>query len=613
MATDEASLVWCGPDPVPRNLGNEFGRVIQLSSFPNNKNVKLKIENICSKLAQDLEPIAVDLLEVASYVYCADQAVTRGGKTWPQNGKRWVRRFKFNIPVRCPEIWKNESVTDCLQDTLGFLSDDHYNFEFRSLDKDIPRDTYFDFDEGKPWFKADSVLLFSGGLDSLTGAVSELSHSNRKVALVSHRPAPQIYSRQKQLVNRLASTPKDRSRILHVPVWVNKEPGLTKDANQRSRSFLYLALGAAVARMLGVDSLKFYENGIVSVNLPISGQVVGGRASRSTHPKVLNRFQKFLSLLYQTNFSVENPFLWKTKSDVVSSLIELDGQELIPLSCSCSHTRRITKVHTHCGVCSQCIERRIATIFNGVEKNDPAYSYGTDLFTGSLNEKLDRSMVISYIEHASILEQAKGGEFFERFPEALRILDYIGMLTSKAAQALFDLHQRHGKQVGEVLEKQIRLHAHEIRTGNLQGNSLLSTFVGDGADGKRKPADGMKFPTPEGVDWSEVTLEIISNDSARVRVRDIVRVYTALDMGFRDKRKRDLPNRQWDTLMRFAHGSGALSWASPRAHPKMSKSVEYLGKSLKQFFGIYSSPFRRYSKRQGWVTRFTLKDYRGSM
>ncbi len=613
MATDEASLVWCGPDPIPRSLGNQFGRVIQLSTFPHNKNVKLKLENICSRLAQDLEPIAVDLLEVASYVYCADQAVTRGGRTWPQNGRGWVRRFKFNIPVRCVEIWRNERVTECLRETLGFLSDDHYNFEFRSLHKDIPRDAYFDFDEGQPWFKADSVLLFSGGLDSLTGAVSELSHSDRNVALVSHRPAPQIDSRQKQLVAQLVSSAQDKASILHVPIWVNKHLGITKDANQRSRSFLYLALGAAVARMLHIDEIKFYENGIVSINLPISEQVIGGRASRSTHPKVLNGFQRLLSMIYERKFRIENPFLWKTKSDVVSSLLELDGQQLISSTCSCSHTRQFTKTHTHCGVCSQCIERRIATVFNGVEDYDPAYSYRTDLFTGSLAEKLDRSMVISYIEHARILEQAKDGEFFERFPEALRVLDCLGVATSKAAQALFDLHKRHGKQVGEVLESQIKKHAHEIRTGMLEGSSLLAAHIGKRAVAKDAPTNGSRFPTPEGADWGDVVIEIVSDIAAKITVSSTTKSYTAFEMGLKDKRTPDEPTKQWKLLVLLAQNQGELKWTSKRTATGAQKRVQELRRSLRRFFGIPGPPISNYSKKTGYQTLFRIIDQRGQM
>ena len=48
--------------------------------------------------------------------------------------------------------------------------------------------------------------------------------------------------------------------------------------------------GAVTARLFGLDRITFFENGIVSLNLPPLAQVVGARATRTTHPQVLGRF-----------------------------------------------------------------------------------------------------------------------------------------------------------------------------------------------------------------------------------------------------------------------------------------------------------------------------------
>lgn len=48
--------------------------------------------------------------------------------------------------------------------------------------------------------------------------------------------------------------------------------------------FLYAALA------VGRDSLRVYENGVVGLNLPLVGQLVGSRASRTTHPRSLDRW-----------------------------------------------------------------------------------------------------------------------------------------------------------------------------------------------------------------------------------------------------------------------------------------------------------------------------------
>ena len=59
---------------------------------------------------------------------------------------------------------------------------------------------------------------------------------------------------------------------------------------------------------------------MTSLNLPVSPQVLGGRASRTTHPKVLDAFERLFRELFQPEFVVDNPFQWMTKADVLSEL-----------------------------------------------------------------------------------------------------------------------------------------------------------------------------------------------------------------------------------------------------------------------------------------------------
>ena len=113
--------------------------------------------------------------------------------------------------------------------------------------------------------------MFSGGIDSLGGAVQAIVTNNRRVALVSHRSNAKIYSRQKQLAAELGQLSGGKGP-LHVPVWVHHHGISGHDYTQRSRSFLYATLALAVARAFGLERIHFYENGVVSLNLPISEQ-----------------------------------------------------------------------------------------------------------------------------------------------------------------------------------------------------------------------------------------------------------------------------------------------------------------------------------------------------
>ena len=45
-------------------------------------------------------------------------------------GSAWRREFRFVIPVRNPDHWRQEPIADVLREALCFLSDDEYALEF---------------------------------------------------------------------------------------------------------------------------------------------------------------------------------------------------------------------------------------------------------------------------------------------------------------------------------------------------------------------------------------------------------------------------------------------------------------------------------------------------
>jgi hypothetical protein len=125
--------------------------------------------------------------------------------------------------------------------------------------------------------------MFSGGLDSLAGAVEQAAKGN-PLLLISHHAAPQIHKRQKDLLSALMGA-YPQVPIRRIGVWVNRSGGLrSAEYTQRTRSLLFWALGLAVGTSIGAGGVRFFENGVVSLNLPIDVQVVGTRASRTTNP-----------------------------------------------------------------------------------------------------------------------------------------------------------------------------------------------------------------------------------------------------------------------------------------------------------------------------------------
>jgi hypothetical protein len=451
--------------------------LVKLRLWGQHQNVNLTILDVQQAILKALPSCFLDLIDIATYVYVADQAVRRGGDGVQDFGENWRRNFFFRIPVRNPDVWNSDPVHKQLVTTLSFLSEDEYQFEFELLAKEHPFENYLKFD-GTPFDGiVEEVVMFSGGIDSLGGAVEEAITGKRKVLLVNHRSSDKLVPRHDHLLDLLRSH-AGTAKPLHFPVKINKAKHLSREYTQRTRSFLYASLGATFATMIGLNRLRFYENGIVSLNLPPSPQVIGARATRTTHPQVLNGFSQLFSSLAGRAFTVENTFLWKTKTEVVRLIGDAGCGNLLKFSTSCTHTWEMTKQHTHCGICSQCIDRRFAVLAASQEANDPGEAYRVDLLIGERKKTKEhevdpRIMLAAYLETTNEIERMSASQFFSGFGEASRILRHIGGNADVAAMQVFDLHRRHAKHVTGVIEQGIAKYKTEIRKRALPTTCLL--------------------------------------------------------------------------------------------------------------------------------------------
>jgi hypothetical protein len=281
-----------------------------------------------------------------------------------------------------------------------------------------------------------------------------------------------IAAKQRDLDAALAEHCKGAAPF-HVPVWVNKDKPFGREHTQRTRSFLYASIGATVASMFGLPRLLFFENGITSLNFPISEQLIGARASRTTHPQVINGFSKLFTALRGSPFGVENPFLWNTKTELVNLIGEAGCADLIRKSASCSHTIEFTTEHPHCGRCSQCVDRRFATLASKYANDDPADLYGVDLLTGERKTPEEKTMVEAYVATNLAITQLSETGFFMRFGEAGRVLKHVGGTADEASTKILGLHRRHAQEVAGVVEQAHRTHARGLQSGDLPDSCLV--------------------------------------------------------------------------------------------------------------------------------------------
>jgi hypothetical protein len=468
-----------GIEPDPSDPCCKGRRLVRLSAHGDSPNVHIVLQDLAKVFLKHLSPRLEDLLEIAAYVFAADCATPRTG-AWSdgESAEPWEREFQFVIPVRDLEFWSKSEVTNLLIEALTFLSDDAFRFEFRELDRSKVKQRYLEFGQDEDWafYKPKRVTMFSGGLDSLAGAV-ETASKGENLVLVSHRPVSTQSRRQTDLFANLQNA-FPSAKMIHVPVWINKDKDKGKEHSQRTRSFLYSALGAVVSHSIQADGLQFFENGVVSLNFPVADEVIGARASRTTHPWALHLFERLYRQVLEREFVVDNPFLFKSKTEVVQLIADNGQAPLIRSTCSCAHQGFFqSKTQWHCGTCSQCIDRRVAILAGNLENNEDSHDYVIDVFTGPRKDGYAKNMAVNYARHATELLRMAPEQMAAKFNAHLtRAVRHLPK-RSVAAQEFLDLHDRHAKSVNEVFLRQIDRHKGKMIDGTICKSSMLAMLL----------------------------------------------------------------------------------------------------------------------------------------
>lgn len=285
-------------------------------------------------------------LLMALGIWAADKLLDRR-----QAADAWTREIVLHLPVP-------DSLSPLVPDLarlLNFLTGDDWELKLRPARIDLGcRGAW-----PHPW-RPGAVVLFSGGLDSLVGAIDRLEAGSRLV-LVSHYDFGQLASLQQGLAAALtAHYGPERVQHLGVRVQFPEAPEITL----RSRSLLYLALGAATAAAFGAATpLIIPENGWVSLNPPLTLNRLGAYSTRTTHPHFLAR----LSSLWERaglNQPLDNPCQNQTKGEMLLQCRNPDLlKKLFSQTVSCSRpvvSRWQRRPAGACGYCYPCLMRRAA-------------------------------------------------------------------------------------------------------------------------------------------------------------------------------------------------------------------------------------------------------------
>lgn len=339
----------------------EFGENSKSTQVDNN------VIEVLSKNGLTTEETSLDLLHLAMTVYTGDLRIERAFAE-----DSWSREIVLEMPVASVAEWRRseEKVTRM----LSFLTGDKW--ELRLRERKVSKGA-LPTKQAKST-KPKRVTLFSGGLDSFAGAIDLLQDCDDVVALVGQYGAGSTNPSQVASWGVLKSAFPDRTVRFGFYVQPARFGAHSDENTMRSRSILFLTLGTLVANACGkATPLSLSENGLISLNVPLTFSRMGSLSTRTTHPYFISLFRELLSGL-GIHVSVHLPYRFHTKGEMLAG--NRDPKALAEglaktLSCARPDAGRFQgrSPGTHCGYCVPCIIRLSSMKAAGFDLKDAAH------------------------------------------------------------------------------------------------------------------------------------------------------------------------------------------------------------------------------------------------
>lgn len=318
-------------------------------------------------------PPSADLLRVGMAAYCIDKLLVRQEVA----DDAWTRDIELRLPVHCRSAFDTQRET--LQRAMDFLSGDRWTLQFKDhpLEPPARQESLIPRHVG-------AVALFSGGLDSLAGAIDALAAGTRVVG-VAHFDAGITPKRQRdlwtELQSRFGGLAVDLRRLLLRPMPESSgvahhqlPSGQDRESTTRARSLLFLTAAIAIADAIDPHCpVVMPENGFIGINVPLTGARQGSLSTRTTHPHFIALLGEVVAGL-GLDHEIRNPYRVLTKGEILAASADPKLLERLAAdSLSCSHpeaTRHRTGEEGNCGYCWPCLIRRASMHHVGWDRTD---------------------------------------------------------------------------------------------------------------------------------------------------------------------------------------------------------------------------------------------------
>ena len=333
---------------IPVTIEDTKGNVI-------NTTAKVQMNPI-SYFEGKIPSVAFSMLYLSAIVYAIDRGVNR--HYYSVDG--WSRELDVDINLPEYELFKLQE--DKINKMLSFLTGDYWECHF----VDDAKVRYGKYEETDRFNGITQVNLFSGGMDSLIGAIDYMTaHPEGKLFLASHYDSLMRGPLSDQRELRQLLSKKYNGQFCSMDA-VSITPGESNELSCRSRSLMFLSIALIVACYANCE-IVVPENGSVSLNYPLSPSRRASCSTRTTHPVFLKQFREIIHALGLAT-EIVNPYEKMTKGEMVKSCQDKSYLlSIVAHSNSCGkrgmHQCMYDNGHaTHCGHCMPCMYRKASML-----------------------------------------------------------------------------------------------------------------------------------------------------------------------------------------------------------------------------------------------------------
>lgn len=322
-----------------------------------------------------VSPPAKDLARIATAAYLAD-------RTQKRSPAYFSRRMEIVVHLDEPERFLSPAGRR-LVDLLAWLTGDAWTLT-PVANKSTATEQQFLVAE---W---DEVMLLSGGLDSMCGAITAFTTQSSRLHLGHRDQTRAVVRSQEALATALGEWDPSFT-------WqrVRLAPKVRHDNSTRTRSLLFMALAVAAATAASSPRVVVPENGFTSLNLSMLASRGGALATKSTHPWTFGQANALLEDL-GIGLALGNPYGTTTKGVMLRAAYDAAGPKGDDVLAMASDTISCSKLdgglgykggspNVNSGLCIACLVRRGAFIGAGLPDGS---DYLLDRVTADARAKL---------------------------------------------------------------------------------------------------------------------------------------------------------------------------------------------------------------------------------